>query len=95
MLMRIEEKGVLTGVSAHTPRSTSSGEEHDCITHNLDVMQQRSPLLVRQLGLGRIERDPGVSGPQQVLAYCVFSYSLLELLEVDGERAVCARHGRR
>ena len=46
-----------TCVARDTTGSTSSGEEHDGITHDLDVLEQCFALIVRQLRFGRIELD--------------------------------------
>ena len=46
-----------TCVARDTTGSTSSGEEHDGITHDLDVLEECFALIVRQLRLGRVELD--------------------------------------
>lgn len=82
---------LLTSVATHTPRSTRRGEQNNGIAQEVDVRLQVCALLVGELGIRRIELDPVLSlTANRLLADR--GYSLLELLEVNGEVVLCARH---
>jgi hypothetical protein len=57
--MRMSDRRQLTGVTRHTTGRASRGEEDEDITEELDVGLEVRMLLLGELLVARVERDPG------------------------------------
>jgi hypothetical protein len=77
----------LTSVARDTTSGTGRGEEYENVAEELDVRLERRALLLCELLLARVEREPGGLSSRS-LSSMREPYSLLEFLDVNRERLV-------